>query len=273
MSDKRYPIENLKKWQDSILQTARKLLRDDGERKPVAFFLTEKMNIEERLQQVAVAFDANTEERMSLTSDEVKPSDPIIIVLDLLFDEHRALEVVKQSMPPEQALFVTMLEAQGAKFGAQNPTGTVLKVLMARLGVDFKDIAAMAIRLVIKKTDAIAYVKIDETWMVQSKLDNLPDKEAEEEILKFRAEHGSLENHPDAKEAIMSFLETDGFTRMVSVKFNRNRPKTGRVIGFEDPVEWIETSDEASAKLDGRFSHLFHKAKAEPKPPVHPNAN
>jgi hypothetical protein len=270
MENRRYPIEVLKKWQDDILELAKKKLRDDGELRPVAFFLTEVMNLDEGVKKIAVALDTGDGSSEPKVADfsTANPADTVIIVLDLLLNSQQALEVIKQTLPPEQTAFISVLELQGHRFGVKNPSEGLVKVLMQKMNITIKDIVARAVEIVIRKTDAIAYIKLDETWMVEAK-----DKKTDD-ILKFNAEHGSLENHPDAKEAITSFLETEGFVRMVSINFRRNRPKTGRIIGFDEAKELIETPETAHReRLDGTFAHLFDKSKLRPKPPTPAGAN
>ena len=212
MADQRYQIDELKKWQDNVIEMAKKILRKNDELRPVAFFLTEKMNIDQDLQNAALMLNRSDTDLTNLANaEEVKPADTVVLVVDLAMSAEQALSVIKAQMPPRDAAFVTALEAQGHKFGAKNPSETVVKVLMQRLGIDIKDVVAMAVQLVIKKTDAVAYIKVDETWMVEAK------GKTEDDINKFRGENGSLENHPDAKEAITTFLETADFVRMVSV--------------------------------------------------------
>ena len=265
-----YSIDELKKWQDSVVVMAKKILRENGELRPVAFFLTERMNIDQDLQEAAIMLNTSDKELSNLANAEnIKPADTVVLVIDLVLTPAQALAVIKSQMPPEQSAIINLLEVQGRTiFGVQDPSIGMAKVLMNRLNLDVKDVVAMAIQLVIKKTDAVAYIKVDETWMVEAK-----DKTGDD-ILKYNKEHGTLENHPEAKEAITTFLETNGFVRMVSSCFRRNRPKTGRVIGFDEPKEIIETDETRSEqKTEGRFAHLFDKAKARPKPPVSPSAN
>lgn len=268
MGNQNYKIENLKKWQDGILDMAKKILREEGELRPVAFFLTEKMSIDEGLQSSALMLKPDGDVLTNLANaSDVKPADTIVLLVDLNIGPEQALEVIKSRMPPEMATFVSNLEAEGHRFGIPSPATSIAKVVMQKLELDTKDVVALAIQLMIKKTDAIAYVKLDETWMVSSKGN-------EKDILAYQQEHGTLENHPDMIEAITSIMETEGLSRMVSVEFKRNRPKTGRIIGFGDPKEIVETPDtESKYRSSGRFTHLFEKAKDQPKPAASPDSN
>jgi hypothetical protein len=272
MRNKRYPIERLKQWQNDVLDIAKKNLRRDGELRPVAFFLTEAMGLDEDLKQVAIALDKNSKGTfLPLTDASIKPADTVIVVMDMVLGYEQALDVIKKSIPPDQAALITSMEEAGHRFGVENPSVAVAKAVMKHFGMDIKDVVAMAVKLIIKKTDAIAYIKLDETWVVEAKGKS---ENAASDFSKFTKEHGSLEHHPEAKEALTSFLETDGFVRMVSIPFNRNRPKTGRIIGFGEVKEWIEEEGNGDlAKMEGRFSHLFDKSKRDPKPPVPRTAN
>jgi len=262
-----YGIETLKKWQDGLMEMAKKILRQDGELRPVAFILTERMNIDEDLQQSALLLKDGDVLSNLANADEVKPSDTVVLLVDLNIGPEQALEVIKSKMPPEMAKFVSSLEADGHRFGITSPATSIAKIVMQKLDLHEKDVVAMAIQLMLKKTDAIAYVKIDESWQVSAKGNA-------EEVEKYRQEHGTLENHPDVVESVLTFMETEGLSRMVTVEFKRNRPKTGRIIGFGEPMEIVETAETDPAhKSSGRFTHLFEKAKAQPKPVASPNAN
>lgn len=270
MSNPRYPIEKLKKWHDGVIETAKKILREDGELRPIALFLAEKMSIDQDLQEGSWLLSRTDNEVTNLVNaDEVKPADTVVLVVDLVLSPDQVLAVLKSYMSAEHAAFIDSLETTGRKaYGVKDPAVGMSKILMDHFGISIKDVVSMAIQSVIKKTDAIAYVKVDEAWLVSAR------KNDSDAVTKFSDENGSIQTHPDAKEAIMTFLETTDFVRMVSVPFRRNRPKTGRVIGFDEPMEITETPENRdSEKISGRFAHLFDKAKAQPKPPTPTDVN
>lgn len=150
----------------------------------------------------------------------------------------------------QAAAISMMVETGRSRFKREDPEGDVFNALMKHLNIEYKDVVARDIELVIKKTDAIAIVKIDESWVVESKNMKLAEEWK-----------GSYEHHPDAREALMSVLETPDYTRMMSVPFKRNKPKTGRVIGFDDPK--IYGNDDKGTSTSGRFTHFFARVSAE----------
>lgn len=249
MPNQQYPIESLKEWQDALLDIAKKKLRDDGLLHPVAFVLTERMNIDEKTANVARVLGENGPAQL-LSDCDTRPTDTLIIVIDLLLSPAQGLSVIQQTVDPVQAGAIAMMVETGrTRFGVQNPEEKVFLALMQHLGIQYKDVISRAIELVIKKTDAIAIVKIDESWTVETFTAS--------EYEKWK---GSIEDHPDAKEVIMSFLETEDFYRMVSVPFRRNRPKTGRIVGFGDPKIFCSDKED---KMSGRFTNFFTRVNAE----------
>lgn len=261
MASKRYPIDGLIKWQDDILEVSKKNLRKDGYLRSTAFFLTEAMNLDEDLKHKSLALDKDTDGKIhpvAMSEIPTKPTDTIVVVLDLAFGPEQVIEILKECNPPEIAALLTNIEEQGRKMGASNPSEILGKAILSSPKMNIKNIITMAIENVIRRTEAIAYIKVDEAWTIER-------KENEE------SGNEDLSMNPNSKEAIMSLLETDGYTRAVSVPFRRNRPKTGRIIGF-DPHR-ISVEGENGGSLTGRFAHLFDKAKSHPKPAVTSTAN
>ena len=277
-----HSIENLRDWQNKIVEQAKKNLQARGTLQPMAFFLTYKMNLEEDLLQNLDAMKLSTDQAAThIPASDIPHGEPIILILPLLLGPEEILSILKQTVvsSPDQLLLLDTLEKRGHQFGVTNPAASVAKALMNVMNLHEKDIVVMLIKLMIKRVDAFAYVKIDETWTVNATTEltgikTVPaDDDDPTKTARFDGYQGSLEHHPDAKEAITSFLETDGYTRMVNVIFHRDVPNTGTVTGFDPPSEMVETADLKSSALSGRFSHLFHKAKAEPRSPVPPNAS
>ena len=263
MPNQQYPTESLKEWQDALLEHAKKRLREDGMLRPVALVLTERMNIDEKTANVARVLGDNGPAQL-LSDCDTRPTDTLIIVVDLLLSPAQCLAVIQQTVNPVQAAAISMMVETGrSQFGVQNPEEGVFNALTKHLNIGYKDVVSRAIELVIKKTDAIAIVKMDESWTVETF--------TAEEYEKWR---GSVENHPDAKEVIMSFLETEDYYRMVSVPFKRNKPKTGRIIGFDTPKVFDADKQD---KLSGRFTNFFTRVSAEKeeqrKAPTSPSTN
>jgi hypothetical protein len=265
MSTTKYPLEKLKKWQDDVLEVARKNLRKDGELRPVAFFLAEKMGLDEDLLDAAVTVGPTGDSLISLKDTDIKPANVVVLALDLAFSSEDALDILQKTNPSIASIapMLEMLQQVGRdKFNVKDPAKDIVKALLRGSNMQEKDIVAMAIALFIKKTDAIAYIKLDESWMVEAKTKELGTMPM-----------GSLENHPDSKEALISFLETDGYTRALIVPFKRNRPKTGRIIGFDPTKEHEDVDGAGDSSLSGRFTHIFQKAKDMAKTPPPAGAN
>jgi hypothetical protein len=174
---------------------------------------------------------------------------------NMVLGAEQALDVLKKASP-EMDKIITHLQMKGRDFRAPNPDEVILDVVLKRTKMDYKDVVAMAIKNLIKKTDAIAYVKVDETWVLSMNKEELGDKTADE-IAKIEVKK-DLSQNPKACEAITTILEMEGYSRMLSVKFHRNRPKTGRIIGFDPPIELVKADMES---VSGRFVNLFEKAK------------
>lgn len=259
MENKQFPIEALKRWQDEILEKAKENLLADGYLRPVAFLMAEKMGLSEDMQKEALTVSEDGKTKTNLASqDDVKPSDIIVLVIDLAFSPRDALTLLKSELEPKAAVLIQQLEKEGAKFGIKDPEVGVLNGLMQYLQISHKDVALMALRKAIKKTDAFAIIQLDEAFIHEA--------EGEEEVAKANAHKGPVEMMERHDEAIMCIMETEGLTRMLTEKFARDVPKTGKITGFIGLREVVHTPDSPSGmELSGPFTHVFKDAKEQSK--------
>lgn len=212
-------ITNLKSWQDSLIENAKKLLQKDGALAPISFILTLAMNVDEELKHHMRIADTDLRQSPTLaSSNNVQPNDPVIMIISGLAALRYVQDICNVEVPEH---------------------------------VHEADLITMAVKHLINRTDAIACVSFYETWTLEGK--------------NKLESHGDLSKHPDSTESITSILETDTVSRLVSTGFYRNRPKVGRIIGFNEPREHID--GEGDSELTGRKVHLFRKAKAIDIPP------
>lgn len=260
-------VEHLKKWQDSVMENAKRLLLKDGELQPLFMVLTERMNIPQHMLQAIMLIDPVT---MQVTSAmEGKPNDVIIVTMTTIIPSELAIQILLEKYDdPKFRMFVEQLNTVGLAAGVEHHHDILLKSMLRVLGLEFQDVVAMAIQLVLRKMDAAAIIKIDECWVVM-KEQKPGDKKTAAEL---RAEvPEDLKDDPTAEETIVVSLESDGFYRMISTVFHRNKPETGEIIGFDD-VKVITEPGNDSMKMSGRFTHLLRKAKSRPKPQPQPGA-
>lgn len=265
MPEPKESIENLKKWQDEVLELAKKNIKRDGRLEPVAFLLTERMNVEDGMLGLSKCLDRDGNPT-EVDVGSLNPADKLLMILPLALNPEAIVHVIKMAIP-EGAEPLTMMESVGHTMGVKNPHKHLAKVLMERMHITEKDVVSMAIMLAIKQTDATAFIKVDEVWVVEAK--GLNDVKMEG----YANGKTSLEEHPDRKEAVMTCLETDGYVRWISTEFHRDA-ETREITSFEKPTEVIETDKEpAKTQMVGRFAHLFDKAKRMPRQPASPTAN
>lgn len=234
--------------------------------RPVAFLLAEKMGLSEDMQMQALTLTPGTGDtvRNLAAADDVMPADVIVLIIDLAFTAEDALMLLKSLLPPDAVELVQKLEADGERFGVQNPKLGVLNGLMKYMSIDNKDIALIALEKAIRKTDAFAVIQLDEAYLAEA--------EGEAAIEEANKHVGPVETMKGAVEAIMCLMETEGLVRMVTQTFERDVPKTGKITNF---VKIRELTDEpgSSMKLTGRYTHLFNKIQEQPKPAVATSAN
>jgi len=260
-------VERLKKWQDNVMENAKRLLVKDGELQPLFMVLTERMNIPQSMLQAIMLIDPVTME--VTTAEGGKPNDVIIVTMTTVIQSELGIQILLERYnDPRLTMFVEQLNAVGLASGVQNHHDILLKSMLRVLGLEFQDVVAMAIQLVLRKMDAIAVMKIDECWVVMKER-KAGDKKTAAEL---RAEVPErLEDDPTAEETIVISLETDGLYRMISSVFHRTKGEAGEVISFDD-VKVITEPGNDSMKMSGRFTHLLRKAKSRPKPEPQPGA-
>lgn len=234
--------------------------------RPVAFLLAEKMGLSEDMQMQALTLTPGTGDtvRNLAAADDVMPADVIVLIIDLAFTAEDALMLLKSLLPPDAVQLVQKLEADGERFGVQNPKLGVLNGLMKYMSIDNKDIALIALEKAIRKTDAFAVIQLDESYIFEA--------ETPEAIEKASKHVGPVETMEGAVEGIMCLLETEGLVRMVTQTFDRDVPKTGKISNFGKVREMTDEPG-SQMKLTGRFTHLFDKIQEQPKPAVSPSAN
>jgi hypothetical protein len=129
-----------------------------------------------------------------------------------------------------------MAEEKFAKYGGIAPLWFALAsngdtFIIPKMGPD-KDLQAQFVRYIFREKDVIAYVFMDEAWVVEATMDT------QEAVTKMSATVG-LEHHPDRREVVVIHAEDE----TSNLSFHRDiiRPAGGRV--FLGPL------------IDDHFSH------------------
>lgn len=220
--------------------------------------MAEKMGLSEEMQTQALLVSEDGSMKTNLAAQEdIKPADIIVLVLDLALSTKDALTTLKNDMEPGAVALINQLEKEGAKFGVKDPELGVLNGLLHHLKMSHKEVAMMALRNAIKRTDAFAVIQLDEAFVHEA--------HGDEAVAKVNAHKGPVETMDNVDEVIMSVMETDGFTRMLTAKFVRDVPKTGKITGFVGVREVIHTPD-SEQQLSGSMTHVFDTIKKEQKP-------
>jgi hypothetical protein len=114
---------------------------------------------------------------------------------------------------------------------------------------------ASFLKTVCRRTEAIAYVKIDEAWYSSPKIPKDADVKTLQDAQKY-VPSGSLEDDPSAKEMLMCYLETKTIKKHISESFEREVRGSGKILSWGKRDVLLDDG-KGHHKLDGRFCHLL----------------
>lgn len=248
--------EQLQEFQNDMFRVAKERLEEEGHLMPITFVLTRKMEVDQWLRSSIV--DSSTWQPP--TDDGSTPMEFVFLMVPCLYDDAKTLvHMIKylSSNPVETSRIFDMLISTAPAFGQGDPYKTIVKVFKQQNGgnIHNKDIVASFLKTLCHRTEALAYVKIDEAWY---KAMEAP-KDKKVESLKDAHElmpHGSLEHDMEAKEMLMCYLETKTLKKHISETFEREERDTGKILSWGKKDVLLDDGKNKH-KLDGRFCHLL----------------
>lgn len=219
-----------KGWQDDALQRARRVLRREGKLRPTVIACVSPDLVDPSVIANCKPFD-NSMEWSSAT-----PESLALIYLSGMLDYEMGLQCIQRCMPPEGRAMLELLRLAAPGNAAKH----LCAAYCSMRGIHEKDLFAMVLKDFFKRTQALAYLKVDESWVLHADADrkDYPD---------------NLENVKEAKETLTVFMETKQFSRIVQLPFERTVRNTGRIASFG-------TADSTSFdRMEGRFTNLLQR--------------
>lgn len=252
--------EALVSLHDSIVETAIRNLKEQNELIPVLFAITTggAMTKEARTILTSAGFAV---EPLGDTVEPVGDADLMVLVFPMAMDGgtlYSQLLVIPGAHGP----VLRECEETGVKMGlpGKQVRETTVKLFMKQVGAEPKAIQKRFIQSVLTLTHALAYVKLDEAWIVKAP----SEPGAAEDMGKTEADvvkkfPNGLADDPRASEAISAFMETHGFSRSVLIPFTRSERGTGKVMTVSAPE--VHDTRDGEFKSGGRFSNLLRAVK------------
>ena len=243
-------IEDLKKFQDNMMDSGKRILVETKHLVPMFFVLTRKMEIDPWLR--GTVLDASTMEPPE-KMDEM-PGDFIVLMIPSDWhDPETLLHMIKYLCddPAKAEASFAVLRLMAPMYNvAGNATEHIVNAFQKMTGLSPKNIIASFVKKLCQKTEAIAYVQVCEAWV----RDNIKDRSAIPE---------SLHDDPEAQEVLMCSMETNkSYTRFIREHFTRSERDKGDIVGW-GKKEVMEDTGADGNRLTGRFFGFIRQDRAD----------
>lgn len=238
-------------WQDQLFATAKRCLRKDGQLTPYVWMLT---------YPELLVFGADDPcKLMPLAGSPGHPTQSTeklaIACLPINYGDQALHDIIVNFVLNEEgkrrAALAEAVLMKHPSFDEKKMHRIMVKGTLEANGFVEADLIAIYIREMLKKTNALAYVKQDDSWHLQLK----DDEE--------RADHPvSLADDPSAQECILSIMEWAGGMRVITQPYVRrgNRRGGGKVKSFTEPLI-KKISREEPDEYSGRFAWMLERNK------------
>lgn len=253
MSSTELTIDDLKKFQDNMMDSGKRILIEQKHLIPMFFVMTRKMEIDPWLR--GTVLDARTmapPEKM----DEMPGEYIVLMIPSDWHDPETLLHMIKYLCddPVKAELSFAFLRMMAPSYGVpSNPTEHIVKVFQKMTGMSPKNIIASFVKKLCQKTEAVAYVQVCEAWL----RDNIEDRSAIPE---------DLHDDPEAQEVLMCSMETNlKYTRFIREHFQRSEREKGDIIGW-GKKEVMEDTEENGNRLTGRFFGFIRQDRNDGPP-------
>ena len=241
--------DDLKRVQDTFLEGAKTILRERGRLHPVGFIVTLHKNVE-KLRESGWGVEFID----SIDCVRADGDDTATLILNLAMDWKRIYHAVVTVFPQTKEALEPLV-ALGETLAVDDPYKRIMRPFLAHTQMDVKDVIAASMRHICDKVDAFASIFQSEAWLRE--VDS--EKENEADIAQ------DLGTDAKSYEAIVSSMETHSFTRMLSLPVQRDgsakKRDEGKVVGFGDLVEGLDTPDNANV-VDGRLARFLKPLEA-----------
>lgn len=245
--------------QQSYVETAKQQLLENGSLRPVVIILA----------PVAVC-SRSVEEGALQDVPEGPPTSPdsdyaqVFLFIDYGVNELYRIILNVLATPDHRRKLEAAMELGRRSVGdwdEQRGREVVVRTYLEQNEMIEPDIVAANIRHTLRKLNASAYFKIDDGYLVVS------EETTTERIRAARKKLApSLADEPTSKECVICALEHAGGYRQVTLTYEREEPKKGRVVRFDEPMVLdVKRGPEGPQGVSGRFAWMLDIPNAAPK--------
>ncbi len=244
--------DDLKRVQDNFLETAKKILLEDGRLRPIGFVVTLHKHVEKLFESgYGLEFIDPKECVRDVPDDQVTT-----LVVDLAMDWKKLYHAVLTVFPKTQSVLPRMLEL-GQSISVDDAYMRTTRAFLTGAQLDEKDVTVATMRQICDKAEAFACIMQSEAW-----LRAVGASETVEQI--YEDAPGGLSQDMRSVEVIISSMETYDFARVLVVPIHREAARrglprdAGRVLSFEEPTEKIVCAgaDEYGGRMVGLLKPL-----------------
>lgn len=242
----------LEAWQDAALERARRVLKLQKRVIGTVEVLAVKALVEPKIREKLQALRPSVEFRDA-------PEDQLCLLVapaTQFHDDSLCVEAIRDLVLTPEGRdsvngFLGISLALAERANVPNPWHSIKNALLSRLGLHEKDVWAAWFKDFLRRSGALAYVKIDEAYTLN--IVAHPGKTHKE----IRAMYPrDLSDCEAASECLTVALESKLFCRNIDLPFTRTVRNTGRVRSWG---EQRVLDSRKGAQLGGRFYNLLAK--------------
>lgn len=249
MSERReLTLEFLTKWQDSMFEASKRILREDGQLTPYVWMLTYfdlvPADFRGELRQLG------DEHRLAgLTG-----GDLVMMCLPINYHPNALIGVIRDHVLTDDGRAWFRVAEDAAKllpgYSPELMTKSFVRAICEKHNLTPPGLVAIQIRAMLRRSGAVAYVKQDDSWHLQ-----LADGEQRDDHAR------QLKDDPRAAEAIISTMEHSNGMRVIVQPYARRQRGEGEVKSFG--VATINAFPRGSNQFGGRFAWLLPERSRE----------
>jgi hypothetical protein len=241
--------EYLFAWQDGVVEVAKDILRTGKALQPYVFMMTVPDRVQDSIKPYLVTMSDYRAGHMKKMDWSKVPKTGVYYdaILPLIYEGSELYPLcIKYLIPADKQRAVDAQLADMArlfKMTEQKAKEIAVKTLLQTAGIEGKDLMARHIRQTLREAGAMAYIKIDDSWL---KLSTTPH------------DGSSIRDDPEARECLICTMETHRLLRTVMVTYERrgNQRGQGKIRVFHTPQIQL-TPREKKEEMGGRFMWML----------------
>jgi hypothetical protein len=235
-------------WHDSLFETSKRILREDGYLAPLVWMLTYFDLVPSDFRGELRPLGSQQPGRAPTDGDLVMMCLPISYHPDALCG------VIRDHVLTDGGRDLFKMAAAHAKqlrgYSLESMNESFVRAICEKHDLTPGDLVAIRIRAMLRRSGAVAYVKQDDSWHLNLQ----PGEERKDHPRK-------LEDDPRATEAIISEMEHSGGARVIVLPYERRQRGAREVKPFGAAT--INTFPRGSDRFKGRFAWLLPERSRE----------